>query len=47
MQAQEIGLRMRGVTGLGTAQASQIIRQLIWAGGEPSRLLHELGLNTR
>ena len=47
MQAQEIGLRMRGVTGLGTAQASQIIRQLVWAGGEPSRLLHDLGLNAR
>ncbi|QGH60987.1 DNA-protecting protein DprA [Serratia proteamaculans] len=47
MQAQEIGLRMRGVTGLGAAQASQIIRQMVETGGEPYLLLRELGLNDR
>jgi DNA processing protein len=47
MQAQEIGLRMRGVTGLGAAQASQIIRQMVATGGEPYLLFRELGLNER
>jgi DNA processing protein len=47
MQAQEIGLRMRGVTGLGAAQASQMIRQMVETGGEPYPLLRELGLNDR
>lgn len=47
MQAQEICLRMRGVTGLGAAKASQIIRQIVAVGGEPYRLLRELGLNHR
>jgi len=47
MQAEEIGLRMHGVTGVGAAQASQMIRQMVAAGGDPYRLLRSLGLNER
>lgn len=44
MQPEEISLRMRGVKGLDTSLASQIIRQLIAAGTEPCKLLREIGL---
>lgn len=47
MQAEEIGLRMHGVTGVGAAQASQMIRQMVAVGGDPYRLLRSLGLNER
>lgn len=47
MQAEEIGLRMRGVTGVGATQASQMIKQMVAAGGDPYRLLRSLGLNDR
>lgn len=47
MRPEEISLRMRGVAGLGAALASRMIRQLAAAGGQPRRLLRELGLNDR
>ncbi|MBQ0954892.1 DNA-protecting protein DprA [Serratia symbiotica] len=47
MQPEEISLRMRGVKGLDTSLASQIMRQLIAAGTEPCKLLREIGLNDR
>lgn len=47
MQPEEISLRMRGVKGLDTSLASQIMRQLIAAGTEPCKLLRELAVNER
>ncbi|VDZ53962.1 DNA protecting protein DprA [Serratia odorifera] len=47
MIPEEMGLRLHAVSGLGAAAASEVLRQLIAAGGAPCRMLRALGLNLR